>query len=148
MQAFTIVDVAGGMLLATLVTLYVFRDRERARGEHIAWVSARPRLIGVVGEMKAIAGTDETTYIPVIVYTLANGQRYAIDGESSGDPTPPVGTEVEIAYEPTMPSTARLVTPASLSTERSLGDVIAFGGLTFAGTLAAMFVRAAIQWLR
>lgn len=147
MQAFTIVDVAGGMLLATVVSLYVFRDRERMRAEHIAWVSARPHLIGVVEQMKAIAGADETTYTPVIVYTLANGQRYAIDGESSADPTPPVGTEVKIAYERTMPSTARLVTPASLSTERSLGDVIAFGALTFAGTLAAMFIRAAIAWL-
>jgi hypothetical protein len=147
MQAFTIVDVAGGVLLAILASVYVFRYRERACAEHIAWVNARPQLIGVVERLKEHAG-DETTYTPLIVYTLPNGQRYAIDGESSGLPQPPVGNKIEIAYEPTMPSTARLVTPDSLSSERSWGDVIGFAALTFAGTLAIMFIRAAIEWRR
>ena len=149
MQAFTVADVAGGMLVATLVSVYVFRYGKGERDEHIAWVSARPRLMGVVEELKAIGGADgTTTYMPLIVYILPNGQRYAIDGESSDVQEPPVGTEVELAYDPTMPSTARLVAPASLSNERSWGDVIGFGALTFVGALATMFIRAAVAWLR
>lgn len=98
-------------------------------------------VTGVVERLKAVDGADgDTTYTPVIVYTLPDGQRYAIDGESSGFPQPPAGTEVEIAYEPAMPSEGRLVSPASLSTEPSWRDVIGFAAVTFVGTLGTMFV--------
>src|SRR5687767_9829235 len=142
MQAFTLVDIGGGMLLAAIAWFCVSRWHAGVLAEHNAWVSARPQVTAIVDRLKESSDSDGSSwYTPVIVYELPDHQRYAIDGEASGLPTPPVGTRIQIAYEPTMPSTAREVSPASLSEKNSLGNVFGFAVVTFVGTLITMFIR-------
>ena len=132
---FTIVDVAGGVLLAAVTSAYIFRDRDaRVRTHRVGERKAathgrRRRTEGVCGcGRHDVHATDR-------LHASQTGSVTRFDGESSALPEPPVGTEVKIAYEPAMPSTARLVAPASLSSERSGGDVIGFAVLTLVGTL-------------
>jgi hypothetical protein len=146
MDVFSPIDVAGGMFLALIGYVLASRSLQRERDSHLEWVTSRPHVIGVVERLKVSHGED-TTYTPVIVYTLPDKQHYAIDGESSGFPKPPVGTEIEIAYDPAIPSTARIVSPESLSNEKTFGDVVGFAFVAAFGTFITMLVRAGINWI-
>lgn len=135
-------DLAIGMGVAIVLALRFRRSAARDLREHEAWVSTHPHAIGVVDRIKEHSTFEHgTSYTPVIVYTLPNGQRYEIDGESSGFPTPPIGSEVEIAYDAALPSSARLVAPPPWTGDLGVGDVISFLVVAVIAAGVSTFIR-------
>jgi hypothetical protein len=138
---FTPADIALGLISAIVIAILFRRHARRKRDEHESWVNAHSQVIGVIDRIKVHEGAENTSYTPVIVYTAAKGQRYEIDGESSGFPTPAVGSEVAIAYDEALPSTARLVDPPSWTGEMGTADVIGFFVLAGLISAASGFIR-------
>jgi len=135
-------DFGIGIVAAIVVAILFRRSAWRDRQEHDLWVSTHPQVMGVVGRMKVHSGGEHSTsYTPVILYTLPNGQRYEIDGRSSGSPAPAVGTEVAVAYDAAIPSTARPVEPPPWTGDLGIGDVISFFLVTAIAAGIATFIR-------
>jgi hypothetical protein len=102
--------------------------------------------MGVVYRMKVHSGGEHSTsYTPVILYTLPNGQRYEIDGENSGSPAPAVGSEVAVAYDAAVPSIARLVENPSWTGDLGIGDVISFFVVAAIAAGVTTFIRTVLS---
>src|SRR5688572_9300930 len=83
----------------------------RERAEHDVWVGRAQRATEIVERFSVSESSESLTeYTPVIVYQV-KGQKYQIGGERSTEQQPPVGSEIEVAYDPELPSSARVVRP-------------------------------------
>lgn len=131
-----------GMLVAIVVMSAVEWSIRRKRIAHRELVRRYAQGVGIVTKV-VVAETFEsgTAYTPVIEYTLPDGQRYAMNGETSGFPEVEVGSEVRIAYDPALPSSAVLVEPPSWNRQLGFGDVLAFVLITVIVTAIVGFVR-------
>jgi hypothetical protein len=142
MELITVSNVAIGVIVAIVILAAIDRDIRRRRREHREWVGSHTQITGVVDRVNVSDSFESgTSYTPVIEYTLPDGQRYAVDGETSSFPVMEVGSEVLIAYDPAMPSTARLVEPPSWKQGFSCGDAILFAVIATIATVIAGFIR-------
>jgi hypothetical protein len=142
MSIFSAGNVAIGVSAAALIELAVEWDIRRSRRAHRAWVRSHSVVIGIIDHVSEVEGADgETTYVPHVVYSVPGGQRYSIQGESSGFPTAVMGSEVLVAYDADLPSDARLAEPPSWQREFSLADVVVFALLAILATAVSGWIR-------
>jgi hypothetical protein len=142
MELFTASNVAIGMVVAMGVILGVEWNIRRRRRAHRRLVETYVQVIGVVTYVQVIETFESgSAYTPVIEYAVPNGQRYATNGESSSSPDVEIGSEVLLAYDPAMPSTAIVVDPPSWKRQFSFGDVLAFALITIVAAAVVGFVR-------
>jgi hypothetical protein len=143
MEFFTLPDLAIGASVAAVVHGVVAASAARAVAAHRAWVDSHPQVTGVVDRIHAINGAGgDTSYKPVVVYTLPGRQRYSIDGYLSESPEVKVGDAIRVAYDESMPSTARIVEPPPWTRSGTAGTVIGYIVLTAVATFVVAFIRA------
>lgn len=105
------IDLAIGLAGALVVFAFIAWRMRRERAEHDVWVGRAQRATGIVERFSVSESSESLTeYTPVIVYQV-KGQKYQIGGERSTEQQPPVGSEIEVAYDPELPSSARVVRP-------------------------------------
>ena len=103
------IDLAIGLAGALVVFAFIAWRMRREKAAHDEWVARRQRVTGIVERFSVSESSESLTeYTPVIIYQV-KGQTYQIGGERSTEQQPPVGSEIEVAYDPELPSTARVV---------------------------------------
>ena len=103
------IDLAIGLGGALVVFAFIAWRMRRERAAHDAWLGRAQRTTGTVERFSVSESTESLTeYTPVIVYEV-KGHKYQIGGESSTEQQPPVGSEIDVAYDPALPSSARVV---------------------------------------
>lgn len=99
------------------------------------------RASGQVVEVVSRQGRDSTTYAAVVQYSV-NGKVYQTTSSLSSSSVPRVGATKEVAYNPTLPSEAKVV--EGMSGTWWLWLVPAVGAVVVCGSLLA-FVRSQIR---
>lgn len=143
MEFFTLPNLAIGAAVAAVIERLIAASTAREVAAHRAWVDSHPQVTGVVDRIHTINGAEgDTSYKPVIVYALPDRQRYSVDGYSSESPDVKVGDEIRVAYDESMPSTARIVEPPPWTRSGTAGNVIGYLVLTAIATFVVAFIRA------
>ena len=103
------IDLAIGLGGALVVFAFIAWRMRLEKAAHDAWVGRAKRVTGIVERFSVSESSESLTeYTPVIVYQV-KGQTYQIGGERSTEQQPPVGREIDVAYDPDLPSSARVV---------------------------------------
>jgi hypothetical protein len=132
-------DVAIAATVTLLLALASRWKMQREWREHRNWLAGKVRVSGVVERFSISEGSFEssqTTYTPVIVYRAHSGHLYSIHGETAATQEPAIGTAVDVAYDPALPSTARVVNEAPWT---SYDRATAVGCFIFVAVLIAIF---------
>ena len=105
------IDLVIAAIVVAAVGMRVAIRRRRARERDARWLANSARATGVVERYSVSPETFEVPhehYTPIIVYRAADGHLCQIAGRSSIEQEPPLGTEIEVAYRPEAPATARI----------------------------------------
>lgn len=87
-----------------VISLFIFK-------ESLAFIKKSDRTIGTVIELEKIDGTDGITYKPIFKFKTNTNQEIIYRHNASSSPASwYVGEEATIAYDPTNPNLARLLT--------------------------------------
>jgi hypothetical protein len=140
----TFLDAAIGVLVAVSMAVIVGRSLRRESEAHRAWVAAARTVEGIVERIRVTQDADSwTQYTPVIVYRV-DGHAYSIDGATSGERDVEPGTKMSVAYDPKLPSSARLADGRKPPSEWDRkADIIVF----VVGATIVTFAVAAIRAL-
>ena len=91
-------------IILLVISLFIFK-------ESLAFIRKSDRAIGTVIELEKIDGTDGVTCKPIFKFKTSTNQEIIYRHiSSSSPPNWYVGEEATIAYDPTNPTTARLLT--------------------------------------
>lgn len=105
--------IATGGTAAALGLVFAIASWKSQR-DHNAWTRDKTRARGVVSRigLRGHLSRNKPTFddgglaVPVVRFTAENGADYEID---AGDAPHRVGAEVEVAYDPALPSDGRMV---------------------------------------
>ena len=107
-------DYFSGVALASLLSLLAARSYRRWSKRDEAFLATAARTTGVVHGYKVSKETFEamTEEYSVVVHYQVNGIAYQTNGSYERTKRFPIGSTLEVAYDPNVPSEARVIVNA------------------------------------
>ena len=100
-----------GSLIIMIIIGVVFLGIGKAVVKGTSVNSSWTKVTGSVVSVSSNINNGSTTYTPVVQYTV-NGQQYQVTSSISSSAYPAVGSTKQVAYNPSQPSDAKVVTSA------------------------------------